>query len=143
MSLDWGLLVAAYVAGLNTAGLVGTLISWLRTRGKERQSEVKILFKSILPALVLYDDKTTPNYEWEFLKQFKPNKELLIQTLPVLRMTNKKMATKLTELLGILDKTNYFQLDIMTTGLPETADNPKVRVLVNELRKDIEKSLTK
>jgi hypothetical protein len=92
---------------------------------------------------VLYDDKTTVNYEWEFLKQFKPNKDLLIQTIPVLRMTNKKIAAKLTELLGILDKTNYFQFDIMTTGPPETADNPRVRVLVSELRKDIEKRLTK
>lgn len=126
-----------------TAANIAGLMNWMFGRGREGKNEIKKLFKSILPSLVLYDDKTTPAYEWEFLKQFKPSKDLLIQTLPVLRKTNKRTANKLTELLAILDKTNYFQLDVLTSASPETARNPRVRELVSELRKDIEKRLSK
>ncbi len=95
------------------------------------------------PVFLHYEEKTSPSYEWDFLKESQPLWDAVVSLVAVLTKTDSKIEAKLKELFGILSKTNYFVYGFLSSGAPETASNPRVKTLVSELRRDIDKWLSK
>jgi len=106
---------------------------------------VGVLFMTKQGAFLQYKASVEPTLTAtnELQKRKMMARLLTSQLDAVLSKVDREIEASLKELLAILDKTNYFIYGFLTSGEPETAGNPRVKTLVSELRKEIEKWLHK
>ena len=138
MSVDWTIVIAAYAAGLATATNLASLVKWMLRKSEERTENVKLIFKEVLGpirSLAQGLDSENPYAALtSFLEDFRPYKDKILGSHHDLAELAPQIASKLIQLIDIIDKETNGAWRIWTLGIVE---DKMLKSLVKQLGIDI------
>jgi len=138
LSVDWTVVIAAYAAGLATAGNLAGLIRWMLAKSQEKKEAVKGVFKGILgPLRSLAEGMNSDNpyvAMSAFLESFRVYKDEILGMHHDLVELAPEISSELVELITIVDKETSGSWKMQTLGIVE---NERLKSLAAHLGLDV------
>ena len=132
--MDWTIVIAAYAAGLATAGNLAGLIRWIRAKPQAKKESVKKILKEVRgPIWSLAQGLNSQNpyaAMTTFLESFRPYKDNIVGSLNDLRELAPEIYPDLVGFISIIDSETNGSWKMQTLGIVE---NDKLKSLAAHL----------